>query len=265
MVFHRLRCAGGLKSDSIEQIHIIRESCTRPIRCLSHRFRVSDPLNCAMSTIDPNQKHPSVKGAFFVPAGFILMVWAIWIVDAGLNLDLYRFGVYPHTLSGLGGIAIAPLIHASAAHIFANTPALLVLGTALVYGYPRSAGRAFCGIYILSGIGIWLLARDGYHIGASGLTHGVMFFIFVIGVLRRDKPAIALALIVFFLHGSMIWGIFPQESKISFEAHLFGAIAGVVLAFVLRNRDPKPPEKRYSWEDEEESDNQIPIESDWKP
>ena len=122
------------------------------------RFRVSYPLTYAMITTDPDQKHPSVKAAFFFAAGFILLVWTIWIVDAGLHLDLYRLGVYPHTLSGLGGIAIAPLIHASAAHLFANTPALLVLGTALVYGYPHSAGWAFFGIYILSGLGIWLLA-----------------------------------------------------------------------------------------------------------
>jgi membrane associated rhomboid family serine protease len=218
-----------------------------------------------MRIIDPDGQQPSIKGAFFVTAGFVILIWTIWIADATLDLNLYRFGVYPHTISGFGGIASAPLIHASAMHLFANTPALLVLGTALVYGYPRSAGLAFCGIYFLSGIGTWLLARDGYHIGASGLTHGMLFFIFVIGVLRRDKPAIALALIVFFLHGSMIWGIFPQEARISFEAHLFGAIAGVLLAFMLRNRDPKPPEKRYGWEDGEESSDEIPIESDWKP
>lgn len=211
-----------------------------------------------MSTIGSNHNHPRLKHAFSITAGFVLAIWAIRIADAEFDLDLYRFGIYPHTLSGLGGIVVGPLIHASAVHLYANTPALLVLGTALAYGYPRSAGYAFWGIYFVSGIGIWLLARDGYHIGASGLTHGLMFFIFVIGVLRRDKPAIALSLIVFFLHGSMIWGIFPQESAISFEAHLFGAIAGVSLALLLRNRDPKPPERRYSWEDEEEIDNQGP-------
>jgi len=77
-----------------------------------------------------------------------------------------------------------------------------------------------------------------------------MFFLFVVGALRWDKRAIALSMIVFFLYGSMIWGIFPLEPGISFESHFFGAIIGVVLAIVLKNRDPAPLEKTYSWEDE---------------
>jgi membrane associated rhomboid family serine protease len=77
-----------------------------------------------------------------------------------------------------------------------------------------------------------------------------MFFLFVIGVLRWDKRAIALSMIVLFLYGSMIWGIFPLAPDISFESHLSGAVIGVVLAFVLKNRDPAPVEKTYSWEDE---------------
>jgi membrane associated rhomboid family serine protease len=78
-----------------------------------------------------------------------------------------------------------------------------------------------------------------------------MFFVFTIGVLRWDRKAIALSMIVFLLYGSMIWGVLPGRPGISFESHLSGAVIGLVLALLLRNADPRPPEKKYSWEDED--------------
>ena len=204
-------------------------------------------------TTEPAEAKPRLKRAFAAAASFVALLWLIWFADAGLGLHLVRFGVYPGALDGLPGILFAPLIHGSWLHLIANTPALLVLGTALFYGYPRSAGIAAPILYLGSGLGVWLFARESYHIGASGLTHGMMFFIFVIGILRRDRPAIALSLLVFFLYGGMVWSVLPQQPGISFESHFFGAVTGVTLAFLLRNRDAKRPEKRYDWEDEPET------------
>ena len=99
---------------------------------------------------------------------------------------------------------------------------------------------------------MWLLARPALHIGASGITYGLMFFVFTIGVLRWDPRAIALAMIVFFLHGSMVWGVLLLDPEVSFETHLAGAAIGVALAFALRWRDPPPPRKRYSWEEDDD-------------
>ena len=111
-------------------------------------------------------------------------------------------------------------------------------------------------VYIGSGIGVWLFARHSYHFGASGLTHGMMFFIFTTGILRADRLSIALSMIVFFLFGGMVWTIFPQEPGISYESHFFGAVCGVLAAFLFRDRDPRPPEKKYSWEDEDDEDDE---------
>jgi membrane associated rhomboid family serine protease len=210
-------------------------------------------------------EHPALKRSALWVGALVLLLWVIWLVGVWLELDLVRFGVYPRQLSGLLGVMFGPLIHGSAAHLLANTAPLLVLGTALLYGYPRSAWIVLAVLYIGSGLGVWLFARESYHIGISGLIHGLMSFIFVIGILRRDKLAIALSLIVFFLYGSMIWGVFPREPGISFESHMFGALLGVALAFLLRNRDPRPPEKRYSWEDEAEGPAAQAIGSAWKP
>jgi len=142
------------------------------------------------------------------------------------------------------------LIHGSAVHAFANTAPLIVLGTALLYGYPKASRIFGPALYLGSGLAVWLFARPAFHIGASGLTFGMMFFVFTIGVLRWDRPAIALSLLVFFLYGGMIWGIFPGEPDVSFESHFFGALCGVLLALMLRTRDPAPPQKKYSWEEE---------------
>jgi len=182
----------------------------------------------------------------------IIVVWLIKGVELGFNLHFNLVGIEPRELSGLLGIILAPLIHGSFEHLLSNTLAIFILSTALFYEYPKSAKATFLIIYLGSGIGVWLFARDAYHFGASGLTHGMMFFLFLIGVIRRDKPAMALAMIVFFLYGSMVWGILPTKEEISFETHLFGALMGVVCAVVFRNRDPKPAERKYSWEIEQE-------------
>ena len=127
-----------------------------------------------------------------------------------------------------------------------------------MYGYPRAARPALALVYIGSGIGVWLFARHSYHFGASGLTHGVMFFVFTTGILRRDKLSIALALIVFLLYGNMVWTIFPQEPDISYETHFFGALTGILAAFLFRDRDPLPARKKYDWEGEDMEDDDEP-------
>ena len=188
----------------------------------------------------------------------ILLLWLIKGVELAFSLHFNIYGVAPREISGLRGIVFAPMTHGSFEHLLSNTLALFILSTALFYEYPKSAKATFLIIYLGSGIGVWLFARDAYHFGASGLTHGLMFFLFLIGVIRRDKPAMALAMIVFFLYGSMVWGVLPTKEEISFETHLFGALMGVVCAVVFRNRDPKPAEKKYSWEIEQEEDAEKP-------
>ena len=191
------------------------------------------------------------RQSLLITAAFIAGLWAIELLDRSFDLQLYRFGVYPQTAGGLTGILLAPLIHGSWYHLVSNSFALLLLGTALLYGYPRAAKPVLALIYIGSGSGVWLFARHSYHFGVSGLTHGVMFFIFTTGILRRDKLSIALALIVFLLYGNMVWSIFPQEPGISYESHFFGTITGILAAFLFRDRDPALPVKTYDWEGEE--------------
>jgi len=179
---------------------------------------------------------------------FIGLLWLIGVADAVLHLQIARFGIFPREPDGLRGLLFAPLIHGSWLHLLTNTLPLFILGTAILYGYPNASKIALPMIYLLSGLGVWIFARSSYHIGSSGLAYGMMFFVFVIGVLRRDRLSIVLSLIVFFLYGGMIWGVFPQRQNISFESHFFGAAVGVIMAFLLRKRDAALPEKKYEWE-----------------
>lgn len=206
-----------------------------------------------------------LKHAFFIVLSFTALLWSIKLIEVLWSLNLPMLGVRPGQLSGLMGVLPAPLIHGSFEHLIANTPAILILGTALIYGYPRSWWVVVPVVWFGSGLGVWFTGRSVFHFGASGLTYGLMFFIFIVGILRRDRLAIALALLVFFLYGTMIWGVFPHQTGISFETHLWGAAMGVLCALLLRRRDPTPPVKHYEWEGEEEASEDPLISEAWNP
>jgi len=204
-----------------------------------------NPLN------NPQKDSFHLERSFTLVAAFTIALWLIKIAEVLLGASLYKYGILPGQLSGLTGIFLAPLIHSSFSHLFANTAPLLILGTALLYGYPKSAKIVVPVIYIGTGLCVWLFARQTYHIGASSLTFGFMFFVFTIGAIRWDRRAIALSMVVFLLYGGMIWGIFPNDPGISYESHFFGAMIGIILAILLRNYDPNIPEKEYNWEDDD--------------
>jgi len=121
---------------------------------------------------------------------FVLVICAVWTIEQILGLEFAVFGILPRNPFGLIGIPLAPLIHDSLRHIASNIAPAFVLGTALLYAYPKASRLALPVIYVGSGLGVWLFARDSsVHIGASGVVHGMMFFLFIIGILRRDRPS----------------------------------------------------------------------------
>ena len=145
-----------------------------------------------------------------VPLAFIIFLWIIQIIQYLFDLNLDKFGLLPRHIAGLIGIITAPLLHAGFAHLFSNTLPLLFLGTGILYFYPESAFKVFLIVYIIPGIFVWLFARTAYHIGASGMVYGFVTFLFFSGIIRRDTRSIALALIVTFLYGGIVWlTVFP--------------------------------------------------------
>ena len=204
--------------------------------------------------------------ALIIPTSLVFIIWAIKVIEYAFNVDLSFLGNYPLKLKGIMGIVSMPFVHGGWDHLMANTVPLFVLGTALFYFYRSISFRVFFGIWILSGIWVWFGGRPSWHIGASGVIYGLSSFLFVSGLIRKDSRLAALALIVTFLYGSMIWGVFPdffpKEKNISWEGHLGGAIGGLIMALYYRNSGPV--RKQYSWELEEEAEIEDEENAYWK-
>jgi membrane associated rhomboid family serine protease len=205
----------------------------------------------------------SIKHSVTYTVLFIAALWMIKSAEILFSIDLVTYGVLPGEFSGLVGILTAPLIHGSISHISNNSLSLLILGSAILYGYPNTRWKVISIIWIASGIGVWLFARPVHHIGASGLTHGIFFYIFIVSILRRDKRSIVLMMIAFFMYGGMVMTIFPRELGISYESHFFGALVGAVCAFMFFRSDPKLAEKTFDWQESEEIEDSV-IGDDWK-
>jgi len=186
-----------------------------------------------------------------IALAFVALLWAIVLLNFALDLGPDDFGVRPRQWAGLPGILFAPLMHAGFGHLIANSLPLLVLGTAMLYLYPHAALRVLPAVYLGPGVAVWLFARGGVHIGASGLVYGLVSYIFVAGLIRRDRRAIAASLAVCFMYGALVWGVLPIQPDVSWETHLAAALIGVALAVVFRRQDV-PPRHRYSWEVEAE-------------
>lgn len=184
---------------------------------------------------------------------FVAFIWLIFAVDHFAQLGLNRFGLQPRVGAGLLGLLTAPLLHAGLSHIAANTLPLFVGGVALLFLYPNSALRALPVMYVGSNALAWCIGRPNIHIGASGLIYAILGFVFVSGLLRRDLRSIGVSGMIWFVYGSMLFGILPHTGRTSWEMHGSGLLMGVILAFVHRHRD-QVPIKRYDWEFEEDED-----------
>ena len=204
------------------------------------------------------QARANFRLAVKVALGFVALIWFIQSLNWGLDLGLERFGVRPRQLAGLLGILLAPLLHGGYSHLFANSLPLLVLVTVMLHLYPNSARTVIPAVYLGPGIAVWLFARPSVHIGASGLVYGLVSYIFLAGVIRRDTRAIAASLLVCFMYGALVWGVLPIEPGVSWETHLAAALVGLALAITLRRLDI-PPVKRYSWEDEKDDCEDDPT------
>ena len=197
--------------------------------------------------MDDLEKQKILKSIFF-PFIFIGVLWSVKFFETFYNISFIQFGLYPRTWEGLIGIFTCPLIHSSYEHLFSNSVPLLVLGTMTFYFYRPIAFSVFFWVYLMSGIWLWAAGRDAYHIGASGLVYGFASFLFFSGIFRKERTLMVLSLLVVFLYGSLVWGIFPIYKQISWEAHLLGSLAGFITAFYYRKEGPQA--KKFEWEDE---------------
>ena len=170
-----------------------------------------------------------------IPIVFVCLLWIIHIVQRATGIDFTTLGVFPRHVEGLPGIIFTPLIHGSWEHLFSNSVSFLMLSVVLFWFYPRIALGSIVWLYFLSGLGIWIFAQpNSYHIGASGVVYGMVSLVFWSGIFRRNLKSIILALIILMLYAGLFEGIIPGKEGISWEGHLFGGIAGIILAWFYR-------------------------------
>ena len=205
-----------------------------------------------LATPDPGytssaQARANFRLAAVLALAFVALLWLLQIANWALGVDALPFGVRPRAVEGLVGIVFAPLAHGGFEHLLANTVPLAVLATAMLHLYPRSSPVVLPWVWLAPGIAVWLFGRDAVHVGASGLIYGLTAYVFVGGLLRRDRRAIAASLVVAFLYGGAVWGVMPLKQGESWETHLAAALVGIVLAVLLRRRDV-PPKVVYAWE-----------------
>jgi membrane associated rhomboid family serine protease len=170
-------------------------------------------------------------------AGVSAAMIGVHVVNIFTGGYLTAFGIEPREIGSAYTIATAPWLHANFAHLGSNLAAFVVLGSLVLLQGVRYFVKASALIILLGGALVWLFARDATHIGASGWIFGLWSLVIALAWFDRSPRNIAVALAVVFFYGGMVLGVLPTSGYISFESHLFGAIAGVFTAFTLS----KPP------------------------
>lgn len=197
--------------------------------------------------------------SLFFPAVFVLLFWIVKIIEQTFGLSFVQLGVFPLHLNGLQGVIFSPFIHSNFNHLISNSVPFFILLFMLIYFYRRISYRIFFQMYFLAGICVWLAGREAWHIGASGVVYAMAAFHFVSGIIRNDTRLLTLSVVVVFLYGGLIWGIFPINPDISWEGHLSGAISGVVLAIYYRKYGIR--RDKFDWELEEEEEESLSEQS----
>jgi len=189
-----------------------------------------------------------------IPFLLVLLMFLSFVLEKGMSWDFRTGGVFPLRIENLWGIFTMVFIHADWKHLLNNTVSFFVLSSALYYFYNSLATRILLLSYIFSGLILWFIGRESWHVGASGVIYALTFFLFVSGILRKYAPLIAISLIVVFLYGNIVWHLFPWEvySQISWEGHLSGATIGFILAIVYRKKGPQKPVKVWEYEEDDE-------------
>ena len=213
------------------------------------RYYPSNPQH-----LDPEMEKKIFFHSLLFPAVFVLLLWMVKIIEQTAGLSLVEFGIFPRHVNGLQGILFSPFIHSDFSHLISNSLPFFILGFMLIYFYRRISYRIFFLLYVLSGISTWIMGREAWHIGASGVVYALAAFHFVSGIIRSDVRLLTLSAIVVFLYGGLVWGLLPIRPEISWEGHLSGAIFGVLLAFYYRKYIVR--REKFDWEDEPDDDEE---------
>jgi len=187
-----------------------------------------------------------VRGLVLVAA----LAAVMWIVEVADQIDdgrLDRHGIVPRSTDGLEGIAFAPFLHAGWDHLIGNTLPFVVLGAAIALGGLARVVAVTVIVAVVGGFGTWLVApANTIHIGASGIVFGYAAYLIARGVFSRRLLQIGLGLLVVGIWGTTLLNGLAPADGISWQGHLFGAVGGVLAAWLLDRRDPASARRRQA-------------------
>jgi len=156
----------------------------------------------------------------------------VHIVNLFTNGVLYQYGIYPRRLDTLWGIFTAPFLHGDIGHLLNNLIGLIIFSSLLFVHSLKRFLWSSTFIIIVTGLLVWCFARNALHIGASGWIFGLWSLCIATAWFDRKPVNILVAVLVVFLYGGMLFGVLPSDPRVSFESHFFGAIAGIICAFI---------------------------------
>ncbi len=168
---------------------------------------------------------------WYYPLLLLFVLWALKLIEIAFDVQFTRLGIYPRHPDSLLNILTAPFIHGSVKHLLSNSLPVFFLMSALNYFYPRLSLKVIIWAWILTGAGVWLGGRFAWHIGISGIIYALASFMFFAGIISKNRRLSVISLLVVFVYGGLIWGILPNDPNISWEAHLFGFLSGIILAY----------------------------------
>ena len=173
-----------------------------------------------------------VTSSFYEPIKslliFICIIWSVHFIS--FIFPLRQYGLVPRDLQGCVGIITAPFLHGGFSHLIVNTIGLLTFGILFSILENRRTFVILVEIALIQGILTWLFAGGGNHIGASGIIFGLYGYLLLVGLFRKKIKYVIISIFILFSYGGMIFGILPGQPHISWEAHLFGFIAGGIAA-----------------------------------
>ncbi|MBR8743142.1 rhomboid family intramembrane serine protease [Nocardiopsis sp. MG754419] len=177
--------------------------------------------------------------AILTVAGMLAAMWVFEIVDTipGMRLD-QEFGLRAWDTSAPWTVLTAPFMHANFPHLIGNSLPFLILGSLVAFSGQGRFLLTTLIVAVVSGVGVWLFSVPGVPtVGASGLVFGYFGYTVLRGIIERKTVDIVIMICVVIFYGTMIWGVLPQHPGVSWQAHLFGFLGGLLAAYVLPRRD----------------------------